>query len=103
MLFFYFNWILIVQVNLKENTSVVEMEKEVFSNTLSKNVYRYHHCQQGSITIGQKIFNGMKIWKNDGITLANGFPAELNKSVLFQVPFAKVSNFLINFLKLSIV
>ena len=36
MLFFYFNWILIVQVNLKENTSVVEMEKDVCSNTLSK-------------------------------------------------------------------
>ena len=59
-------------------------------NFISK-VYRYHFCQQRSIAIGQKIFNGMKIWKNDGLSLTKGYPAELNKSVLFQVPFAEVS------------
>ena len=45
----------------------------------------------------------MKIWKNGGVTLTNGYPAELNKSVLFQVPFAEVSNVIINFFNLSIV
>ena len=53
--------------------------------------------KQGTVTKGQKIISGMKIWTDDSTKLQDGFPTELDNSVLFSLPLS-VSKTLIKLL-----